>query len=51
MLEAIERGSFPRNGFYTWNACKNCSFSHLCDKDTGLDLIREEDEEVEDVRF
>jgi hypothetical protein len=48
MLEAIERGSFPRTGFYTWNACKYCSFSQMCDKDTGLDQTKDHDPDFED---
>jgi hypothetical protein len=51
MIDAIERGDFPRNGFYTWGACKYCSFSHLCDKDTGL---KRDDDPTDDdlgIRF
>jgi hypothetical protein len=54
MIDAIEEGKFPRNGFYTWNACKFCSFSHLCDKDTGLDQYPDPADPNEDdlgIRF
>ena len=50
MIDAIEAGKFPLTGFYTWNACKFCSFSHLCDKDTGL--VRDADPtEAKGIRF
>jgi RecB family exonuclease len=52
MIEAIHRGEFPRTGFYQYGACKYCSFSHLCDKDTGL--VRNPDPEESDdlgIRF
>ena len=55
MIDAINAGKFPSTGFYTWNACKFCSFSQLCDKDTGLDVLKANDSDPTDddlgIRF
>jgi RecB family exonuclease len=55
MIDAIEQGKFPRDGFYTWGACKNCAFSLLCYRDTGLNLVTDLDDDLTDddlgIRF